>query len=250
MSDKTALGISEELRQFIEALVEEVVFEGKPFENQKKYLQRFCEAEGVNYDTLECNLNDLFEALKELEEHESRVIEQSIWTLAKYCYLYEIETNRLIENVVEVRSSKGDSTYIDLGLPSGTKWKISNETYPKRRYTYDDAIQRFGNKLPSSEQFYELMNFCKWDWDEEQEGYNVEGLNGNSIFIPADGWCDENGKVVYEFGNQYWSSTPDERGYDQAWSFYFDSHCSEFELNDWHFKFSVRLIKHCNHNNQ
>ncbi len=58
MPDKTALGISEELRQFIEALVEEVVLDGKPFENHKKYLQRFCKGEGVDYNQLETNLTN------------------------------------------------------------------------------------------------------------------------------------------------------------------------------------------------
>ena len=56
MPDKTSIGISDLLRQFIEALVEEVVFEGKPFDNQKKSnLQSFSQEEGVDYATLEKN---------------------------------------------------------------------------------------------------------------------------------------------------------------------------------------------------
>jgi len=51
--------ISGELRQCIEALVEEVVLGRKSFENHKKYLPRFCESEGINYRQLETDLSNL-----------------------------------------------------------------------------------------------------------------------------------------------------------------------------------------------
>ncbi len=69
MRDKIALGISEELRQFIEALVNEVVLEGYSFKNHKKYLQRFCEAEGLDYASLENNLMIFFEIAEEWKNY-------------------------------------------------------------------------------------------------------------------------------------------------------------------------------------
>ena len=71
MPDKTALGISEELRQFIEALVEEVVLEGKSFETPKKYLQRFSEAEGLDFVPLEETLKALFSTAEEIRHHDT-----------------------------------------------------------------------------------------------------------------------------------------------------------------------------------
>ena len=60
MEDRTFLtnnhptnGISDTFRQFIEALVEEVVINGEPFDAQKKWLRKHSEAEGLNYDTVE-----------------------------------------------------------------------------------------------------------------------------------------------------------------------------------------------------
>ena len=54
MSDKTTIGPSPLLRQYIEALVKEVMLEGKTFDNQKKNdLQRYSQDEGVDYATLE-----------------------------------------------------------------------------------------------------------------------------------------------------------------------------------------------------
>jgi len=86
MPDKTALGISEELRQFIEALVNEVVLEGKPFENQK-YLQLFCRAEGVDYDTLEKNITEFFEVADEWKRLHTKSSLLAAKMLAKACFL-------------------------------------------------------------------------------------------------------------------------------------------------------------------
>jgi hypothetical protein len=107
MQDKTTIGISDLLRQFIEALVEEVVLEGKPFDDQKKkYLQRYSQEEGVNYETIESNLNDLFEAIKELEEHESKTTEQFVKNLAQSCNFSETEADKLINNAAARRAQK------------------------------------------------------------------------------------------------------------------------------------------------
>ena len=97
MKDKTTLGISDTFREFIEALAEEVVINGEPFDAQKKWLRKYSEAEGLNYETIESNLNDLFDAVKELEEHESKVIERSVRALAKECYLSEALVNQLFD---------------------------------------------------------------------------------------------------------------------------------------------------------
>ena len=82
----------------------------------------------------------------------------------------------VVENVDE------NEDYVDLGLSSGTLWKNFNEG---NFYTYNDAISTFGDQLPSDEQFYELIDECTWDW--EDNGYNITGPNGNSIVLPAAG---------------------------------------------------------------
>lgn len=110
--------------------------------------------------------------------------------------------------------------YVDLGLPSGNLWKNSNEGGDNARYTYNEAVSRFGNKLPTKQQLEELKNKCTWTWTGS--GYKVIGPNGNSIYLPAAGYRFEDGEVcgvgTYVF---YWSSTPIDSDY--AWSLYFDS---------------------------
>ena len=113
--------------------------------------------------------------------------------------------------------------YVDLGLPSGTKWKLSNEEDPSdidAFYTYDDAVEHFGHRLPRVDQWQELRNECQWEW---KVFYSiVTGPNGNSMVLPALGYLDCDGDMGapgYK-GGCYWSSTPYSTG---AWAFEFSS---------------------------
>lgn len=74
--------------------------------------------------------------------------------------------------------------YVDLGLPSGTLWGANNanEAY----YTFDEAVEWFGNCLPTKDQLLELIHRCTWQWIGN--GYKVIGLSGRSIFIPDEGF--------------------------------------------------------------
>ena len=100
-------------------------------------------------------------------------------------------------------SSSGD--YVDLGLPSGTLWKRQNES---GLYTYEQAINRFGSKLPERHHYVELKNECTWIWIDDY-GYKVVGPNGNSITFPAAGLRYCSGDVYYVGSDGfYWSSTP------------------------------------------
>ena len=107
---------------------------------------------------------------------------------------------------------------VDLGLPSGALWKDKNEE--GGFYTYEQAVNKFGNRLPTKEQLEELKNSCRWTWTGS--GYRVTGPNGNSIVLPAAGIRGCNGGVgsVGSSGG-YWSSTPYDS--DLAWHLYFNS---------------------------
>ena len=119
-------------------------------------------------------------------------------------------------------SSSGD--YVDLGLPSGTLWKRQNES---GLYTYEQAINRFGSKLPERHHYVELKNECTWIWIDDY-GYKVVGPNGNSITLPAAGLRDIFGDVSNVGADGcYWSSTPGESDY--AWRLFF---CSDGVILD------------------
>lgn len=78
-------------------------------------------------------------------------------------------------------NEKGDTGYVDLGLPSGTIWKDRNED---GFYDYDTVVKLFGGKLPSITQLLELKTICQWIWIGN--GYKIVGPNGKSIVLPAE----------------------------------------------------------------
>ena len=129
---------------------------------------------------------------------------------------------------------KKSDEFVDLGLPSGTKWKAVNE---EGFYDYDEAVNKYGASLPSKEQLEELKGCCVWEWNGE--GCVVKGPNGNSITLPAAGVCSYG--ELYEDGDtgHYWSSTPYDSDY--AWSLVFTS--SEVEVFVSGDCLSVRLVQ-------
>ena len=129
--------------------------------------------------------------------------------------------------------------YVDLGLPSGTLWKNANEGGNQELYSYDEAVRRFGENLPTIEQLIELRDECEWTWNGN--GYTVVGTNGNSIFLPVAGYRLTDGTVVFAnlFGF-YWSLTAN--GSDYA--YYLRSSENEIAINSYTQAsgLSVRLI--------
>ena len=129
--------------------------------------------------------------------------------------------------------------YVDLGLSSGTLWKQTNEGGNQELFSYDEAVRRFGENLPTIEQLIELRDECEWTWNGN--GYTVVGTNGNSIFLPVAGYRLTDGTVVFAnlFGF-YWSLT--ENGSDYA--YYLRSSENEIAINSYTQAsgLSVRLI--------
>lgn len=134
--------------------------------------------------------------------------------------------------------NKIDDEWVDLGLPSGTLWRSTNE---EEFYTYDEAVENFGDQLPTKEQLEELKEKCTWVW-QDNGGYKVIGQNGNFIILPASGYRFCNGGVSYvgTYGH-YWLSAPSGSGY--ACNFYFYSSgvrmCRDYRCSGQ----SVRLVK-------
>lgn len=74
--------------------------------------------------------------------------------------------------------------FTDLGLPSGICWAQPSTSL----YSYEDAkslINNTGVSLPTTAQYRELIDKCKWRWIGT--GFRVTGPNGNSLFFAANG---------------------------------------------------------------
>ena len=97
--------------------------------------------------------------------------------------------------------------FIDLGLPSRKAWAT---TAAPGHYTFDEAVEAFGDYLPKGATLVELYEECDWKWDNEKNGYTVTGPNGNSIFMPANGYIAPGENSVKWAGSEgnYWSRLP------------------------------------------
>lgn len=116
-----------------------------------------------------------------------------------------------IEEAKRIEARRKGKGLVDLGLPSGTLWNNANEGGDYTYYTYDEAINRFGNKLPTKQQWEELKNICTWTWDGNR--YIVIGPNGNSIMFYALGYRNcEGGVSGVGTGGYYWTATPNKYG--------------------------------------
>ena len=149
------------------------------------------------------------------------------------------------QNSSAVEISAGNE--IDLGLPSGKLWASCNlgadspekygdyyawgeiekkDSFPRKGYKYLGTL--IGNNIsgteydvvsnvlkddwvmPNQHDFKELVDNCKREWVKYNgvNGYKLIGPNGNSIFLPATGFCDPL-LCNQESIGFYWSSTDD-----------------------------------------
>ncbi|MDE7376421.1 MAG: serine/threonine protein kinase [Muribaculaceae bacterium] len=138
-----------------------------------------------------------------------------------------------------ISGMENDHEWVDMG--TSVKWATTNvgassstskgshfawgEISPKSEYTkdnclilsegmtdisgvssYDVARAKWGGnwRMPTQEEFQELIDKCIWTWDGN--GYQVMANNGNTIYLPAAGYCK--GTKLYLIGDGcYWSAT-------------------------------------------
>ena len=75
----------------------------------------------------------------------------------------------------------------------------------------DDAatmLWKEGWRMPSKEEMDELLEKCQWEWTVQNfvQGYKVTGPNGNSIFLPATGCLNYQGKYGQYQKGYYWTA--------------------------------------------
>lgn len=145
-------------------------------------------------------------------------------------------------SVIFVSCQMGSGEYVDLGLPSGTLWKVTNEN---GYYNYEDAVEAYGDNLPSKEQWEELIKVCKWTWKEgrcSDNGYKITGPNGKSIVMSVTGlyYCDGDVGAICSDGN-YWSSTTGDLGW--AWNLNFDYMDVDTYQSLCCYRYAIRLVQ-------
>ena len=109
---------------------------------------------------------------------------------------------------IKTKSSYTESNY----KYWGSKY---NSTDGKTSLTASDdaATAKWGAgcRIPSTTELKELKSKCSWSWKSNYNGtsgYLVTGPNGNSIFLPAAGMCDDEELEFHGTEGNYWSCQP------------------------------------------
>ncbi len=119
--------------------------------------------------------------------------------------------------------------YIDLGLPSGTKWCCCNigASSPEEYGSYFTFDEAQGYNLPSLEQIKELEKNISFLMTTQNgvNGGKFTGPNGGSVFLPAAGYRHYWDGGVYSVGSHgcIWSSTPSGKDYGYCLGFGFQA---------------------------
>jgi len=137
-----------------------------------------------------------------------------------------------------------DIRYKDLGLPSGTLW--ADETVSHEGDVFFDhrtALELFGGSLPCIEDFKELYDACKWEWDDVYKCYFVTGRGERSLMLPAAGLVVPSRHTQAGAKGCFWSAEKgDTDDYGRCLSFSPVSVCPSDVLPG-NFRLPVRLVK-------
>ena len=111
----------------------------------------------------------------------------------------------------------------------------------------DDAAYVESNglsRIPTKEQIQELIDNCEYKWTKLNgvEGAKFTGPNGNSIFIPAAGYCS--GSSIYNVGSYcyIWIQSLKAANLQNTYYMYCNSSSAYLDSNYRYYGFSVRAV--------
>lgn len=110
----------------------------------------------------------------------------------------------------------------------------------------DVAAVKWGStwRMPTDAELLELHTECIWTWTTLNgvDGYKVTGTNGNSIFLPAAGYCGDSSFYGVGIHGYYWSNSLDTNGPRYAWRVNFHSSNVGRRSNRRDYGYSVRPV--------
>ena len=186
------------------------------------------------------------------------------------------------ENPTPTTGEINGHQWIDLGLPSGTRWATCNidasrEDQPGGHYawgeittkssytretskynnkniddfsgdkTKDVATSKWGNgwRVPTKEEFDELLYYCNFKYVQKNGRYGAELtsiFNGKSIFLPVSGYKDGS-KLSSSQTGQYWTATPYKDQYNNgAHQYHFGAALGEMGVGERCEGYAVRAV--------
>lgn len=132
-------------------------------------------------------------------------------------------------------------------LDSMTKYCTNSSfgTYDNKttlELTDDAAHGNWGGswRMPTYAELNKLIKQCTWNWVTVcgVNGYRVTASNGNSIFLPAEGFCIGTTISRVGSGGSYWSSSL----YYSTDAYYLNFHSSDYVMQN-HYRYNGRSVR-------
>lgn len=96
--------ISGLLQNFIDSMMEEIVLKGKNFDSQKKYLNKYCEKECLDYTKLEADIITFLEIIERLKTSGSLLMKKLAEEKGRACHISENILKEIIDDACKNRS--------------------------------------------------------------------------------------------------------------------------------------------------
>lgn len=195
----------------------------------------------------------------------------------------KVAKNTTEEPTWSVTGKLNGHEWVDMGLPSGTKWATCNvgatspeqpgkhyawgEVTTKSTYTegtskfyeksasdisgnknYDVATLKWGDgwRMPTEEEFKELIDYCNWKYVQKNGRWGVELThykNGIKIFLPATGAMDGTKRDEPNGCGMYWTSTPyTQRANYGAHEYHFGAALGEMGVSARYYGYAIRPV--------
>jgi len=146
---------------------------------------------------------------------------------------------------VSVNLRISNTEYVDLGLPSGTLWSNDYEK-TNNEISYVPYLAAKAFNLPSEEQWKELNDNCRWEYELENAVYKFIciGPNGNSISFYNKGMYTSDGHFNNASIAIFWFSD-DSDSLDKSASYlYYGNQINLLSIKQFMgYKLPIRLVK-------
>lgn len=192
--------------------------------------------------------------MKELKEKANSYVNENVINVMKEAFAKVFADgyrdgykDREEEIPVDLRTNQ--TKYIDLGLPSGTLWSADYERDGEDIH-YHAYIDAESLTIPTIEQWEELVDVCKWEYDKSgsfHEAYCI-GPNGKVLKFCLSGMVHVDKRV--EEGRAYFWIYEEKDGNEKSAVSIYDMHKNGINYTDKSikcifsgYKLPVRLVK-------
>lgn len=200
--------MSDELKQYIESIVEDVILDGASYEEVGRYLERFCVSEGVDYSALTESLESLFEAISVFRKTGSESSRDSVILIGSR-FLTEESLRKMLASLQSGDSDEGDGCpdegdcYGELTAANNRNLLLNNKWFRHFPGVRDELMKYVGMQGFQDSCYSKYLPLLKDLWSLSKA---IESTLSDDLLKKSQGY------VAYEFAaNSFLERIPSHR---------------------------------------